>query len=743
MTSTVPGTVGDGLAQEYAIAGMTCASCATRIERRLNRVDGVLASVNYATERATVTVTGGPVDALDVPALVARLGYTASPVRLESPDDDAGGPGAAGTDRVRDLWRRLVVAAVLFVPLADVPIVLSVVPGARFPGWGWLVAALAAPVVGWSAWPLHRAALANARRGATSMDTLISLGIVAATVWSLGSLLTGAGDAVPASPLDALLHPRGPVYLEVAAGVTVFVLAGRYVEARAKRAAGDALAALAALSVRDVAVLADDGVESRVALGDLGVGTRFVVRPGERIATDGVVVEGASAVDRSMLTGETVPIEAAVGDDVTGGTVATSGRLVVRAGAVGAATRLAAIIRLVETAQASKASVQRLVDRVSAVFVPAVIGLALLTGAGWAVAGTAGEAFSAALSVLVIACPCALGLATPTAMMVASGRGAQEGVFLKSHQALETSRSVDTVVLDKTGTVTTGAMAVTAVHVADGVDAARVLALAGAVEDASEHAVGRAVAARAREQGALAPVADFAALPGLGARGRVAGVEVVVGRPSLVGTLPPALAVVADAASGTLVAVGIDGGPAAVLELADDVRPSAAAAVARLRAAGVSTVLLTGDRGPAAATVAAAVGVDEVVAEVLPEGKVAAIRDLQAAGRCVAMVGDGVNDGAALAAADLGLAIGAGTDVAVEAADVVLVREDLATVPDALELARATSRTIRRNLGWAFGYNVAALPLAAAGVLNPLVAGLAMAVSSVLVVTSSLRLRRR
>jgi cation-transporting P-type ATPase A/B/Cu+-exporting ATPase len=728
--------------EDFLLSGMTCAACASRIERRLNKVEGISATVNYATERATV-LRDPAVERSTVVDVVAKLGYGATPLRTTEGPDDGSRPSARDA-RVADLWRRLVVAAVLFIPMVDLPLALSVLPAARFPGWEWAVVALAAPVVLWSAWPLHRAAFVNARHGASSMDTLISLGIISATVWSLGSILLGRlPDVGAGGALQVFLDPVGPLYLEVAAAVTTFVLAGRYVEARAKRAAGDALAALAALAARDVAVLLPDGTETRVPASALAVGTRFVVRPGEKVATDGVVESGASAVDRSMLTGETVPVEVAEGDGVTGGTVATSGRLVVTATAVGSATQLAGMIRLVESAQASKASVQRLVDRISSVFVPVVIGLAVVTALGWwLVGGDDGEIFSAALSVLVIACPCALGLATPTAMLVASGRGAREGIFLKSHQALESSRVVDTVVLDKTGTVTTGAMTVRAVHVAPGSGSERVLRLAGAVEDSSEHAVARAVVARALDEVADLPAVEgFEALPGLGAQGAVDGVAVRLGRPSLVGGLP-AWAPEPEADS-TLVVVECDGEPTAVLELADEIKPSAAPAIARLRAAGLRTVLLSGDRAGAAQAVGVAIGVDEVVAEVLPQDKVAAIVERQRAGARVAMVGDGINDGPALAAADLGLAVGAGTDVALEAADVILVREDLAAVPDALELARRTATTIRRNLVWAFGYNVAALPLAAFGLLSPLIAGLTMALSSVLVVSSSVRLRSR
>ena len=733
MTSTLPDT---GSVLDLDIGGMTCAACAARIERRLNRIEGVSASVDFAGEGARV-VLGPDVTTATVVETVGRLGYTARPARPPSEAFDE----PADDGELRDLWRRLVVAAALFVPVADLALAMTAVPSLRFPGWAWVLAALAAPVVVWSAWPLHRRALAGLRQGTTSMDTLVSLGIVAATVWSLGAVLLGAPPAAAGSTWELLLHPAGPVYLEVAAGVTTFVLAGRYVERRARRASGDALAALARLAARDVAVLDPDGTERRVPVAELGVGAHFVVRPGEKVAADGRVVAGRSAVDRSMLTGEPVPSDAGVGDRVVGGTVATSGRLVVEATAVGEATALAGMVRLVREARADKADVQRLVDRISAWFVPAVVALAVLTALGWwlAGAGVAG-AFSPALAVLVIACPCALGLATPMAMVIASGRGARRGIFLKGHQALETSRRVDTVVLDKTGTLTTGRMAVVSV-LGDG----PVLERAAAVERGSEHAIAAAVVAHAPEVPAE-PV-DFEALPGLGARAVVDGVTVTVGRPDLFASgMPPSLRAGwadAEAAGHTVVAVGWDDEVRGAVVLADDVKPSAAPAVAALKQAGLHPVLLTGDHERAARTVADAVGIDDVVAGVLPEGKLAFLASRRAEGAVVAMVGDGVNDGPALAAADLGLAVGTGTDVALEAADVILVRDDLTAVPEALALARATHRTIRVNLGWAFGYNVAAVPLAVAGLLNPLLAGLAMALSSLLVVTSSLRLRGR
>ncbi|WP_433029799.1 heavy metal translocating P-type ATPase [Actinomycetospora sp. CA-053990] len=716
---------------DLEIGGMSCAACAARIERRLNRLDGVEASVDYAGEGARVVLASPDVTTATVVETVGKLGYTARPARPvaseDEPSDDA---------ELRDLWRRLVVAAALFVPVADLALAMAAVPSLRFPGWPWVLAALAAPVVVWSAWPLHRRALAGLRQGTTSMDTLVSLGIIAATVWSLVAVVRGAGPAPGASTWDLLLHPSGPVYLEVAAGVTTFVLAGRYVERRARRASGDALAALARLAARDVTVLDDDGSERRVPVGELGVGDRFVVRPGEKVAADGRVVSGRSAVDRSMLTGEPVPSEAEVGDPVVGGTVAVSGRLVVEATAVGEATALAGMVRLVRDARADKADVQRLVDRISAWFVPAVVVLSVATGLGWWFLGA--DWFSPALAVLVIACPCALGLATPMAMVVASGRGARRGIFLKGHHALETSRRVDTVVLDKTGTLTTGRMAVVAVRGPE-----VVLARAAAVERGSEHAIATAVVAH--HPGEVPAPVDFVALPGLGARAVVDGVEVTVGRPDLFDAgVPEDLRAdweAAEEAGHTVVAVGWDDVVRGAVVLADDVKPSAAPAVAALRAAGLHPVLLTGDHERAARTVATAVGIDDVVAGVLPEGKLAVLAERRAAGAVVAMVGDGINDGPALAAADLGLAVGTGTDVALEAADVILVRDDLTAVPEALALARATHLTIRVNLAWAFGYNVAAIPLAVAGLLNPLLAGLAMALSSLLVVSSSLRLR--
>ncbi|MEJ3657450.1 heavy metal translocating P-type ATPase [Actinomycetes bacterium KLBMP 9759] len=708
---------------------MTCAACVGRVERKLGRLDGVAATVNLATGRASVE-HGDDVPVATLLATVEKAGY-----RAALPTDE---PPAA--DPVRDLRRRFAVALLLFIPVADVSLALSLVPGLRFPGWELVVAALALPVVGWAAWPFHRAALTNLRHGTTTMDTLVSVGVVAASGWSLANL--AVGEAPSGTGWDAVLHPSGPLYLEVAAGVTTFVLAGRYFEARARRGAAGVMRSLALLRSDEVTVLDPEGGERTLATDLLRTGDLFVVRPGERIATDGTVVDGVAAVDTSAMTGEPVPAEVTPGDEVTGGTVATGGRLVVRADTVGADTRLARMLRAVEQAQVQKSAAQRLVDRVSAVFVPVVLGVAGATLAGWLLAGaTTHAAVAAALSVVVIACPCALGLATPTALMVAAGRGAELGIFLKGHRALEAVRTVDTVVLDKTGTLTTGRMSVVALACADGITEAELLRVAAAVERASEHPIARAIVQRAG--GELPAVTDFAAMPGLGARGRVDGRDVVVGR--LDGSLLAdglRAATKGWAADGrTTVGVTVDGQVVGAIALADPLAPSAAGAVAALRSRGLHPVLVTGD-GPAPAhAVAAAVGITEVVARAMPDGKVAEIRRLQARGRRVAMVGDGVNDAAALAAADLGIAVGAGADVALDAADLVLVRDDLRLLPAAVDLARATLATIRGNLAWAFGYNLAAVPLAAAGLLNPLIAGGAMALSSLLVVTNSLRLR--
>ncbi|MFJ5946677.1 heavy metal translocating P-type ATPase [Streptomyces noursei] len=754
MTTTSPGAT----EVELAIGGMTCASCAARIEKKLNRMDGVEATVNYATEKAKVAFQDD-VSVRDLIATVEATGYTA---QEPAPLVPAGGYGTAGgtggdtggtaeTDPLRPLRQRLVTAVALAVPV----IVLAMVPALQFTYWQWLSLTLTAPVVTYAAWPFHRAAWTNARHGAATMDTLISVGTSAAFLWSLWALFFGtAGTPGMTHPFEltiARTDGAGNIYLEAAAGVTAFILAGRYFEARSKRKAGAALKALMELGAKDVTVLRD-GREETVPIGQLRVGDRFLVRPGEKIATDGTVVDGASAVDASMLTGESVPVEVTAGDGVTGATLNVGGRLVVEATRIGADTQLTRMAKLVEDAQNGKAAAQRLADRISAVFVPVVLALALATLGFWIGSGAGlTAAFTAAVAVLIIACPCALGLATPTALLVGTGRGAQLGILIKGPEVLESTRKVDTIVLDKTGTVTTGRMTLLATHTAAGTDEAEVLRLAGALEHSSEHPIARAVAAGASAQVGTLPVPeDFANIAGLGVQGVVDGHAVLVGREQLLAEwaipLPEELArakAAAEANGRTAIAVAWDGAARAVLEVADAVKDSSPEAIRRLRALGLTPVLLTGDNAAVARSVAAEVGIDadRVIAEVLPQDKVEVVRRLQQEGRTVAMVGDGVNDAAALARADLGLAMGTGSDAAIEAGDLTLVRGDLRAAADAIRLSRRTLGTIKSNLFWAFAYNVAALPLAATGLLNPMIAGAAMAFSSVFVVGNSLRLR--
>jgi Cu+-exporting ATPase len=696
---------------DLAIEGMTCASCAARVERRLNKLDGVTASVNLATETATVTYPATvALDALITE--VRQAGYTGTPLPQAPPAASLTFPP------------RLLISLVLAVPV----VVFAMAWPSR--PWAWLSLALATPVALWGAWPFHRAAVGNARHGVATMDTLISLGVTAAYLWSLAALVTGTGST----------------YLDVAAGVTVLVLLGRHLEARAKRRSGAALRALLALGAKEAVVLRA-GQEVRVPAAQLAVGEEFVVRPGEKVATDGIVTSGRSAVDTSLLTGEPVPVEVGPGDAVTGGGVNTSGRLVVQATRVGAGTQLAQMGRLVTAAQAGKPPVQRLADRVSAVFVPVVIGIALLTLAAWLATGhPATAAFTAAVAVLIIACPCAMGLATPTAILTGTGRGAQLGLLIKGPEVLESTRTVDTIVLDKTGTLTTGRMSLADVITAPGQPEAELLRLAGALESGSEHPIAAAITAAAPDLG----VSEFTSYPGLGVRGVVDGHTVLAGRRDWLESrwamsVPVSLAAgaaQAEAAGRTAVFAGWDGQVRGVLVVADTLKPTSAAAVARLRGLGLRPVLLTGDHERAARDVAAAVGISEVIAGVLPAGKVDVIKQLQDAGRVVAMAGDGVNDAAALAQADLGLAMGTGADAAIEASDLTLVRGDLLVACDAIALSRRTLRIIKGNLVWAFGYNVAAIPLAALGWLNPLIAAAAMAFSSVFVVTNSLRLCR-
>jgi Cu+-exporting ATPase len=746
MTRAAPRTHRQELALD--IGGMTCASCAARIEKKLNGIDGVTASVNFATAKAKVDYPD-TVSPDDVVAAVAATGYSAT---LPAPTDMATQTTRATAEPDESAsWRqRLLISAVLSTPV----VLLSMIPALQFTNWQWLALTLASPVVVWGGWPFHRAALVNLRHRAATMDTLISVGVNAAYLWSLWALFfTHAG--MPGMKMGFDLLPSGSaephIYLEVAAAVTTFILAGRYFEARAKRQSGAALRALLDMGAKDVVVLRDGSVETRISVDQLMVGDVFVVRPGEKIATDGVVTAGTSAVDASMLTGEPVPIDVASGDSVVGATVNTSGRLLVRATRVGADTQLAQMARLVTEAQNGKAQVQRLADRVSAVFVPIVIGLALLTLAAWLVTGaTPNAAFTAAVAVLIIACPCALGLATPTALLVGTGRGAQLGILIKGPQMLESTRRIDTIVLDKTGTVTTGRMSLAAMHTAEGEDEGDVLRLAGALESASEHPIAQAIATHAAAATSLPAVTEFQNHGGTGVTGIVEGRFVAIGRYAWLQdkwapTAPEELRHAGEQAEGegqTPVWLAVDGHIRAVLVVSDTIKDTSRAAIAELRALGLAPVLLTGDNGRSARAVARLVGIDEVIAEVLPTGKVDEIKRLQDQGKVVAMVGDGVNDAPALAQADLGLAMGTGTDVAIEASDLTLVTGDLRAAPDAIRLARATLRTIKGNLFWAFAYNVAALPLAAVGLLNPLIAGAAMAFSSVFVVSNSLRLRR-
>lgn len=730
---------------DLEITGMSCASCAARIEKKLNRLDGVGATVNYATEKASVTAPAG-YDPQILIAEIEKAGYAAALPR-RSPDSEA--TAAPDDPELGLLRRRLITATALAGPV----IAMAMIPALQFHHWHWVSLALTAPVVLWCGLPFHAAAWTNLRHGAATMDTLVSIGTMAAFGWSLYALIFGtAGQPGMQHDFDLTIGRDDTpchVYFEVAAGVTLFVLAGRYFEKRAKRTAGTALRALLALGAKDVAVLRD-GAETRLPIERLRVGDEFVVRPGERIATDGIVVAGSSAVDASMLTGESVPVEVGAGDTVTGGTINAGGRLVVRATGIGDDTQLARMAKLVERAQSGKAPVQRLADRVSSVFVPVVMALAVATLAGWLAAGfSATTALTASVAVLIIACPCAMGLATPTALLVGSGRAAQLGVLIQGPEALESTRKIDTIVLDKTGTVTTGRMTLVDVIAGAGTDRPTLLRYAGALEAASEHPIAQAIARGAAAQlGALPAPADFTGVHGAGVRGTVDGHTVVAGRAALLTErgmrLDAALSddvARAEREGKTAVAVGWDGLARGILVVTDTVKPSSGEAVRQFRRLGLAPVLLTGDNDTVAAGIADELGIAQVISGAMPADKVAAVKRLQAEGKVVAMVGDGVNDAAALAAADLGLAMGTGTDVAIEAAALTVIRDDLRAVVDAIRLSRRTLATIKTNLLWAFGYNLAAIPLAALGMLNPMLAGAAMALSSVLVVGNSLRLR--